>query len=130
MIFRLPSIATAALLTVVLLVAPAVWGSDGVMIPEISDLRRDAADAKSETGLIVVIATLENCYYCEVVKDEILQPLIRSGELGGVAVVRELAMDGLEIKDFTGEAQDPGRFADDYGARFSPTMLFLSPTGQ
>jgi len=134
MICRLLSIASAALMATIVVAAAtpvaSASGDNAAVIPEISDIRIDAADARSESGLIVVIATFSDCHYCEVVKEEILQPLLLSGELDGVAVVREIAMDGIEIKDFAGKRQDPGRFADEYGAQFSPTVFFLSPAGE
>jgi len=116
MILRPLFLNALALVTVALtlVTAPAIHAADDVvLIPEVSDIRADAAAAKAEGGLIVVITTQEGCVYCEIVKEDFLQPLIRSGELDGVAVVRELAMDG-----------------DSYGASFSPTVLFLSPAGE
>lgn len=98
-------------------------------IPLIDDIRTDAATAKAQGSIVVIVTTQEYCTYCEFVKNDFLQPLLMSGELDGKAVVRELALDGLDVKDFSGKSADAGEFGGRYGAQFSPTVIFLGHDG-
>jgi len=101
-----------------------------VEIAELRDMRADAAEASKANSLMLVIATVGDCVYCEVVKEEFLKPLMASGELDGVAIVRELPLDGLDITDLEGRMVEPVDIGNRYGARFSPTVFFLSPDGK
>jgi len=122
-------------IVVTLLTLTGLFGGSATLradqdIPELRDMRAAAARASETNSLILVIATVGDCVYCEVVKDDFLLPLMASGELDDVAIVRELQLDGLELIDLKGKAVDPVEIGNRYGARFSPTVIFLSPDGK
>ncbi|GEM_PF-1881933 len=96
----------------------------------ISDLERDAVLARQQQLMLIVLVTLPECPYCEYIKEHHLAPMVGSGELDNIALVRELNLSSVSFVDFNGTRIEPADFANRYATAFSPTVLFLSPTGE
>jgi thioredoxin-related protein len=96
---------------------------------EVKNLKLDAATAKEKNMVVVVLVTLPNCSFCEYVKHEVMEPMIKAGDLADVALMRELSLQDYSIIDFDGSKIKVNDFANRYSADFAPIMLFLSPNG-
>ncbi len=106
---------------------PAVCAA--AALEEVDDLNRDGNQARQGQLLLVVLITAPDCSFCEYVKLNHIEPMIRNGEFANIAIVRELDLAGLSFTDFSGRSIDPGDFARRYDAEFSPSILFLAADG-
>ena len=80
---------------------------------------------------IVLVVSRAECPYCELLKREILQPMLISGDYDGRVLIRELLIDSeLPVRDFDGRAVVPDALAERYRARLTPTVLFLDNRGR
>jgi thioredoxin-related protein len=96
---------------------------------EAKNLQLDAATAKEKNMVVVVLVTIPNCSFCEYIKHEVMEPMIKAGDFDGIAVARELSLQDYSIVDFDGTTIKVNNFANRYSADFAPMMLFLSSTG-
>ncbi|MCP4994284.1 MAG: thioredoxin fold domain-containing protein [Gammaproteobacteria bacterium] len=95
------------------------------------DLQADAELAESENLPILLLVSQEDCPFCVLIKQEILQPMIISGDYNDKLLIRELYIDaGEQVIDHRGEQRDSAEVAHDYGVSLTPTMLFLGPDGK
>jgi thioredoxin-related protein len=80
---------------------------------------------------ILLVVSQADCPYCELLKREILEPMLISGEYDGRVLIRELLIDSeLPVRDFDGQAIAPDALARRYRARLTPTVLFLDHRGR
>jgi thioredoxin-related protein len=87
------------------------------------------ADAKQLP--LVLLVSGEDCGYCELLKQEVLRPMHRSGELENRVIVREMDLHtGGKIVDFDGEKVRAGIFLGRYKVFATPTVLFLGHDGR
>lgn len=86
--------------------------------------------SKSSKLPIVLLVEQTGCRYCEIVSEEFLYPLQNSERFKDKAIFRRISLDagetitGLNKSDITTDA-----FCDEYGASFTPTVLFLDGNG-
>lgn len=97
---------------------------------QVDDWSVDAAAAR-HTGLpILILFSTSQCYYCERLKSEILEPLVNRREMEGLACVRELDIArGGKIRDFDGEKVRTRMFIKRYGIYATPTLLLVDDQG-
>ena len=87
--------------------------------------------ARSGHMPILLVVSRDDCPYCELLKHEILEPMLISGEYDGRVLIRELLIDSeLPVRDFDGQAIAPDALAQRYRARLTPTVLFLDDRGR
>ena len=99
-------------------------------LSEVEDLRAIGEASRRTNAPIVLLVSQSDCPYCEKLKDEILHPLILSGEATGRVILRELTMDDEGVlPDFDGRERSRHEVAYRYKAYVSPTLLFLDGTG-
>ena len=65
-----------------------------------------------------------------VIKDEVLNPMMKSGEYDDHALIGELMLDAAApLRWFDGEQGIRDELASRFGADVTPTLLFLGPDG-
>ncbi len=85
--------------------------------------------ARDENKIILLEASASSCAYCELLEEEFIKPMLRSGDYTDV-LIRKIEIDGsTTIKDFSGESTDPDEFARRLKIRLTPTLLFLDSHG-
>lgn len=100
-------------------------------VSDTDDLYALAEQARAGHLPILLVISREDCPYCHLLKREILNPMLVSGELDGKVIVRELMIDSfLPVRDFNGEAVEPDALAERYRAYLTPTLLFLDHRGR
>ena len=78
--------------------------------------------------VLVLVAEIENCSFCERVKQDFLLPLSRNKPWSLRFQVARIDLDSLQTMiDFAGQATSKKAFAASLGADFSPTLMFLNP---
>lgn len=82
------------------------------------------------TGTLVFV-TQTDCFYCERLEREVLQPMRASGVFEGPIRFVEVSLDaGARGIDYNGTAISGSAFAERYGAYGTPTLLFLNDQGE
>ena len=99
-------------------------------VPLIDDLAALGRTARRRRLPIVLLVSRSDCSYCALLKDEVLNPMVKSREYEDQALLGELMLDSEEpLRGFQGGHE----LRDDVAARFdtdlTPTLLFLAPDG-
>jgi len=72
----------------------------------------------------------EECPFCLKLTEEILEPMLISGDYTDRVLIRELMIDGNdELVDFSGESIDPRAVFSRYLLYVTPTILLLDSKG-
>ncbi len=95
------------------------------------DLQALKSLAKEKNVPILLAISQDHCPFCHRLKDEILRPMLLSGEYGDKVIIRELLIAPDEtLIDFAGVKRKSRDFAAGYQVWVTPTLLFLSPDGR
>ena len=79
----------------------------------------------------VILFTAEHCEYCEMLKENVLHPLVISKELERVALIREVDIESsLAFKGFDGTETSYEKFAQHHGVYVTPTVMVFTPDGK
>lgn len=85
---------------------------------------------KNKMGLVMMLHA-EHCPYCRLMDEEILSPMVRSGEYKSKVFIRKLQIDVPdEVIDFKGSKVSASDLADEYDSQLTPTLIFLNHYGE
>lgn len=102
-----------------------------VVIPEVTDLRAEAALAREKRLPLLLMFSSEYCPYCAVVKNDFLKPMMFSGDYAQKILFRVLELRaGQDIVDFDGNKINVWEFASRYKVSVTPTLVFLDHQGK
>ncbi len=80
-------------------------------------------------GLVLMLHA-EHCPYCILMENEILSPMIKSGEYDKKVIIRKLQIDeARDVVDFSGKTVEPSDISGKYNAFVTPTLVFLDHQG-
>lgn len=90
----------------------------------------EASRTEGDSLPTLILFRTKHCYYCERLKADILDPLLKRGELRGLVDFRELnIVRGGKIRDFDGEKIRTRLFVKRYGVYATPTLLLVDNQG-
>ena len=117
------------LLILSLVVAAAVRAE--VSILPAHDLAADGRDARERGVAILLVFSADHCPYCERLEENIIRPLLISGDYDNKVVVRKVDLGrGAELRDFDGDRRSPRDLAARYRATLTPTVLLVDAEGK
>lgn len=93
-----------------------------------ASLRAAAQAAVRQGHPLVVMTTLRGCPFCDVVRDQFLQPALSEGRLFAVQV--DIRDRQTPLQDFQGNTRTGADLAREWKARFAPTVLFMDAQGR
>jgi len=100
-----------------------------VVIKYETDFSQLAEIARSEGKIIMLEVSASYCEYCELLEEEFIKPMLRSGDYNNV-LIRKIEMDSFVlIKDFSGETSTPEEFTRRLKVKLTPTLLFFDGHG-
>jgi thioredoxin-related protein len=103
-----------------LLPISSVWADTFVVFERPQQLHPDR--------VLVLVAEIENCSFCERVKQDFLLPLSLNKQWSSRFQVARIDLDSPQkLVDFVGQTTSQKAFAASLGADFSPTLMFLNP---
>lgn len=95
-----------------------------------SDWSEEAGLAKNEGVPILVIFSSDDCFYCEQLMQQVINPMLDSGTLSQLAHVREFNIRrGGKVTDFDGDPIRSRIFVGRYGVFATPTVVLLDYNG-
>jgi thioredoxin-related protein len=101
------------------------------LVEPVKDLAHTGAYAEQHQLPILLYVSRSDCTFCKRFEDEVLGPLVRSGEFDDRALIVELIWDRLgTVVDFEGRQTTPDVLATRYDAKLTPTLLFLDSGGR
>ena len=99
-------------------------------VPLVDDLAALGRAAERRRLPIVLLVSRSDCSYCMVLKDEVLNPMMKSGEYDDQALIAELMLDATEpLRWFDREYEVRDELASRVETDLTPTLLFLGPDG-
>ncbi len=103
---------------------------DESYLVEESDFQKLGLEMKQKSLGLVLMLHAEHCPYCALMEDEILSPMVISGEYDAKVLLRKLQIDeSRDVKDFSGKVVQPSDISDRYKAFLTPTLVFLDSQG-
>ena len=121
----------ARMLLGLLIVSGVAFSDSSSEILATDDWSAVAAEARMLGTPVMVLFSGGHCGYCERLKAEVLEPLVKVGGLKNVARIRELNIyRGGKIRDFDGEKIRTGIFVSRYGVYATPTLMLVDQQGR
>ena len=109
---------------------PAAEAS-GVSIPKAFDLQNDGILAQEKGIPILLEFTMHGCPFCEEVEEEVLRPMLISGDYDNKVLVRNIKIDeDTVITDFNGESISYEDLASRYSVFVAPTLVLVHGNGK
>lgn len=101
-------------------------------LPELQNLQTLGEQAKQRQLPILMIFSAEWCEYCEVLKEQVLNPMAINGMYQGkVAYLRNVGIDQPEpIPDWNGKLIKKSKWAYQINADLTPTVAFFDGNGK
>lgn len=121
---------TVSFLALSLYILFAIADASALSLKQISDLRSFAQSEALGLRPLLLVFTADDCPYCDQLANEILLPMIRSGEYEDRVIICALNLDGTSVRDFNGEVIEPWGFAQRYNVSVTPTMVLLDDRGR
>lgn len=117
------------IITVALLALSAPLRAD--QIPELENLPADLATMQERQVPMLVFFHASYCHYCHEVESSFLEPLSRNPKYAERTLFRRVGLDtGRTLIDEEGERVRDRAFAETFGIRLAPTLVFLGPEGE
>jgi thioredoxin-related protein len=96
-----------------------------------TNLYKDGETARKKSLPILMMFSISNCAYCEKVKNDVLKPMLRSGDYENKIIIRHLNTSKKnKIIDFANKKNSAQELALFYGINFFPTIILVNSKGQ
>ncbi|VAW51377.1 hypothetical protein MNBD_GAMMA05-861 [hydrothermal vent metagenome] len=109
------------------------YDEDDLPFVQISSLRNFSAlseEAANSNKIIMLEVSASYCDYCRILEEEIIKPMLRSGDYTKDVLIRQLEIDSAYlVNDVTGEKITSSEFAEKFKIKITPTLLFLDSGG-
>ena len=104
--------------------------SEESTLVEENDFQQLSQQMKEKSLGLLLMLHAEHCPYCELMENEILSPMVKSGDYDDRIFIRKLQIDeARDVKDFSGNTVEPSDISDVYNTRLTPTLVFLDYKG-
>ena len=101
------------------------------IVIEEDNLEKLALKMKQDKLGLVIMFHAEYCDYCERLENDLLQPMVRSGEYDDKVLIRKIQVDGAyDLVNFNGQQISSDQLATMYDASLTPTLVFVDAKGE
>ena len=98
------------------------------VVTDLSALSPESAQRKVP---ILLMFAAEDCEYCERLEEDVIRPMMISGEFDRRAIVRKVMLDSpAKLKDFSGKKLNVDNYATQHKVRVTPTLMFVDANGK
>ncbi|PHS15656.1 MAG: hypothetical protein COA86_13315 [Kangiella sp.] len=103
---------------------------DQYEIIESTKLNEIISSNQKQKKVIILYVSSPFCPYCKKLEEEILTPMLKSGDYTDKALLRKFTIDSKQsITNFQGKSQYPKSLMNQYQVKVTPTLLFLDAKG-
>jgi thioredoxin-related protein len=103
----------------------------GVVIMTVDDFPQLAKTARDQGKLIMLEISASDCSYCFKLEEEILKPMVLSGDYDADVLIRKVDIDGSgNLRNFDGQIVSRSSLARAYNIKVTPTLIFLNSQNQ
>jgi thioredoxin-related protein len=118
-------------LLIFLLLSSSVVCAEPELLLQASDLQELGGQAETRQIPILLMVSQDHCGFCKQMKQEVLNPMLLSGDEANRVLMRELLIDaGETVVNFQGQHEASETFSSRYKVRVTPTLLFLDNKGE
>ena len=101
-----------------------------VQITTLRDFSNVSKDAAINNKIIMLEVSASYCDYCRTLEEEIIKPMLRSGDYTKNVLIRQLEIDDTYlVNNISGEKITPSKLAEKLKIKITPTLLFLDANG-
>ena len=101
-----------------------------VKIESLTNFASTKEEALNSNKIIMLEMSASYCGYCETLEEEIIKPMLRSGEYTDNVLIRRLQIDEAALlKDTDGIYLTPTEIAEKFNVDITPTLLFIDGNG-
>lgn len=103
----------------------------GPKVPVVTDLTTLAPDSAQRHVPILIMFSAADCDYCMRLEEDVIRPMMISGEFDRRAIVRKVMLDDPgQLKDFSGTRLAIDNYATQHKVRVTPTLMFVDANGK
>lgn len=129
-IYKTPILSRITLFAFLLVSAPALYASTPHYLPEVTDFRQLASEARQKQIPIVVLFMSESCHFCEIVLSDFLIPMYMDPEYDNKVILRQVEITSQDLLiDFDGKMTTHGKFASKLQVWGVPQVYFFDSRG-
>ena len=100
-------------------------------VPMLENLASDAKKAREQQIPVLIEFSMHQCPFCFQVEDEILGPMLISGDYDDKVIIRKLLIDDAgDVIDFDGRKIEKDELSSRYGINIVPTLVFFDGYGR
>jgi thioredoxin-related protein len=99
------------------------------LIESVTDLSQLAQEAKVRNIPMMLFVSAPSCRYCHQLERDVIVPMLKNARYSPLVLVRRLDLGQDSMIDFDAMRKDPIHISGRYKAQMTPTILFLSPSG-
>ncbi len=100
-------------------------------IVEMKDLSLLSQQARIEQKMIMLEISASYCSFCLKLEEEIIKPMLRSGDYDGNVLIRKMDIDSFaQLRDFDGKSVSSDNLARQWQIQVTPTLIFLNGQNQ
>ena len=101
-----------------------------VEIQSLTNFASTKEEASNSKKIIMLEMSASYCGYCETLEEEIIKPMLRSGDYTEDVLIRRLKIDDTALlKDTSKKQISPAELAKKFNVNITPTLLFLDGNG-
>ena len=98
---------------------------------EEDDLQALSQQMKNKKLGLLLMFHASYCEYCERLEEDLLLPMLRSGEYDKKVLIRKIQVDSNdELTNFNGQTVTTAQISTLYSASMTPTLVFLDASGE
>ena len=85
-----------------------------------------------EKDLVLMLEfSSDYCPYCDRLEEDYLKPMLRSADYDDKVLIRRIDLGGYtDVINFDGQQMSPSKFAGQYNAYVTPTLIFVNHRGE
>jgi thioredoxin-related protein len=99
----------------------------------LTDLKKQVDISQQNKLPLLLFFSMEDCPYCERVRENIIVPMIISGDYKNKVIIREINIDDPEkvlVSGFHGMEKNKNTVVEYYNIDFVPALLLVGATGK
>ena len=102
-----------------------------VKLEEVVDFQALSQQMQQEKLMLVLEFHAKNCMYCKQLEEEILNPMLISGDYNDLVAIKQLSLDSEKpVIGFDGKPTSGSQLGKEMNIIVTPTLVFLNSAGK